>query len=361
MSNPSRIVVKIGSSLVIGEGNRAREAWMASLAEDIAALRKQGTNVVLVSSGAVALGRGVLGLPAKRTLSLEEKQAAAACGQTRLMAAWEAAFATQKLHVAQVLLTADDGKHRRRYLNARATLNTLLAHGVVPIINENDTVATAELRFGDNDRLSALAAMMAEADQLVILSDVAGFYREDPAINPSAELIREVKDITPELEALAGGAGSAAGTGGMRAKLEAAKMALAAGCETIIASGREEHPLKAVQGTRFIAHETPRGARKNWIASLPAMGTLQVDEGAAKALLQGKSLLPAGVKSVSGTFERGDAVAIEYQGKKLGKGLSAYGSTEAAKLCGKQSSEIEAIVGFKGRSELIHRDDYASI
>ncbi|MDE3060242.1 MAG: glutamate 5-kinase [Pseudomonadota bacterium] len=369
LANAKRIVIKIGSSLIINEHNLVRESWLASLAADILALKHQCKQVIIVTSGAVALGREVLGYgygTHKYELELEEKQAAAACGQIRLFSHWKEAlrFGTETLYPAQILLTADDSINRRRYLNARNTLNTLLENEhIVPVINENDTVATEELRFGDNDRLAARVAQMAGADLLILFSDIDGLYAADPRINPQAEFKTEIADITPQIEAMAGGAGSAIGSGGMATKIAAAKIALSAGCHMIIARGTGEHPLRTLQDggrhTRFIAKESPLSARKHWIAgSIHPAGSVTVDDGAAKALKSGKSLLPAGVTAIEGNFDRGDAVLIrDGGGKVLGKGLISYASTDAARIKGRKSQEIEQILGFKRRDVLIHRDD----
>lgn len=366
LNNAKRIVIKIGSSLIADEANLLREEWMYSLAQDIAELKKQGKQVIIVTSGAVALGRHILGY-GRRALELEEKQASAACGQYMVVQAWAEAFqklgdlsVSQTLRVAQILLTADDSIERRRYLNARNTMETLLAAGIVPVINENDTVATAELRFGDNDRLAARVAQMAGADLLIVFSDVDGLYSANPSTNKDAKFIEEVTDITPEIERMAGGAASSVSSGGMITKIAAAKIATAAGCHMMIARGTENHPLKNLKKcTRFIAKESPLSARKHWIAgSLHSAGSITVDEGAAKALKGSKSLLPAGVVAVEGRFDRGDAVLIKDKtGTVLGKGLIAYAHEDASRIVGKQSQEIEAILGFKGRDVLIHRDD----
>ena len=357
-----RIVVKVGSSLIIGEGGHVRKNWLATLAADIAALKKNGSEVIVVTSGAVALGRSAMGY-GLRALELEEKQAAAACGQAPLLAAWSEAFGSS-MSPALVLLTADDSTDRRRYLNARNTLDTLLAQSnVIPLINENDTVATAEIRFGDNDRLSARVAQMAGADLLVLLSDIDGLYSADPRKNAQAEFIAEVASITPEIEAFAGGAGSDVGSGGMITKIAAAKIAVGAGCSMVIARGLDHHPLNRLfeggKHTRFTASLSPLSARKNWIAGdMHPAGAVVVDDGAAKALGQGKSLLPAGVTATRGSFQRGDTVAIiDVQGRVLGKGLIAYDSADANIIIGKHSREFEALLGFKGRDVLIHRDD----
>ena len=362
ISSAKRLVVKVGSSIITGEDATLRRDWLTALVQDIAALRENGTQVIVVSSGAVALGRAALGL---RTgvLRLEEKQAAAACGQILLMQAWRESLSTHKLAVAQLLLTIDDSENRRRYLNARSTLETLLEHGVIPVINENDTVATAELRFGDNDRLAARVAQMASADLLVLLSDIDGLYSANPHTDKNAQFIAEVPGITQDIEAMAGGAASAVGSGGMVTKIEAAKIALAAGCHMIIASGKEASPISAYdktgRGTWFKASSTPMGARKHWIGgAIAPAGLVIVDDGAAEALKSGKSLLPAGVKSLEGHFGRGDAVVIkDLKGRELGRGLIAYSSEDALRILGHKSQDIEKILGFKGRSALIHRDD----
>jgi glutamate 5-kinase len=363
LSNAKRIVIKIGSSLIIDEANTARKEWLASLAADVAALRRTGKEIIVVTSGAVALGRVRLGFEPGAKLLLEERQAAAASGQIELFSAWRDVFNTHGITVAQLLLTAEDSIHRRRYLNARNTIDTLFECGAIPIINENDTVATAELRFGDNDRLAARVAQMAGADVLVLFSDIDGLYTDNPRTNPSAVLVAEVTDINPQIEGYAGGAGSSVGTGGMATKIAAAKIATAAGCHMIIAKGLGQHPLKALQEdgpcTRFIAQVSPLSARKNWIAgSLHPAGTLTVDAGAASALMRGKSLLPAGVTVVDGEFDRGDCVLIQDSNNViLGRGLIAYDSKDARLIRGKQSSEIEAALGFKRRDVLVHRDD----
>lgn len=363
LKNAKRIVIKVGSSLIIGEGDSARKEWLASLAQDIASLTGSGKQVIVVTSGAVALGRPALGY-GKRQLTLEEKQAAAACGQIRLFSLWQETLEAVKLSPAQILLTADDSVQRRRYLNARGTLETLLENGkVIPIVNENDTVATLELRFGDNDRLSARVAQMAGADLLVVLSDIDGLYSADPNQDANAKFIPEVKEVNTEIERMAGGANSAVSSGGMRTKIEAAKIATDAGCHMIIARGTGMHPLQALGAggkcTHFVAKGTPKSARKHWIAgSMHPAGSIIVDDGAAKALAAGKSLLPAGVTSVEGAFDRGDTVLIkDTNGAILGKGLTAYAAEDAVRILGRKSEDIEKILGFKGRSVLIHRDD----
>ncbi len=362
-----RIVIKIGSSLIIGADLQVRENWLKTLAEDIAGLRRQGKRIVIVTSGAVALGRHVLRY-GTRPLELVEKQAAAACGQIKLISHWAEAFRFENkadsFYPAQVLLTIDDSENRRRYLNACNTLSTLLAAPhIISIVNENDTVATSEIRVGDNDRLAARVAQMTSADLLVLFSDIDGLYKENPNINPNAEFVSEINHLTPEIEAMAGGAGSAFGSGGMRTKIEAARIALAAGCSMIIGRGIEPHPVKRlVEGERctiFRASSTPKSARKHWISgSLHAVGGFIADAGAAAALLNGKSLLPAGVCRVEGVFGRGDAVLIKNEdGRVLGKGLTNYSSNDAERIIGRKSGEIERILGYKYRDTLVHRDD----
>jgi glutamate 5-kinase len=358
-----RVVVKVGSALLVeGSTGRPNRAWLESLAEDIAALRARGQEVVLVSSGAIALGRRELGLAAGR-LRLEESQAAAAVGQIRLAHAWKEVLEQRGFTVAQVLLTLGDTEERRRYLNARNTLTTLLRLGAIPVINENDTVATAEIRYGDNDRLGARVAQMVSADCLVLLSDVDGLYTADPTREPAARFIAEVSRITPEIDAMAGGSASDVGSGGMATKVMAAKIAVAAGCSLCIAAGREAHPLRRIESgarcTWFLAEASPVTVRKQWIAGLlrPA-GELVVDEGAAQALRSGKSLLPAGVVEVRGRFDRGDAVVVRgADGIEIARGLVACSSADAERIRGRRSAEIEGLLGYRGRDEMIHRDD----
>ena len=363
LARAKRVVIKIGSALLVEQASgRVNRAWLETLAHDVAALRARGQEVVIVSSGAIALGRRQLGL-APGKLKLEESQAAAAVGQIRLAHAWKEVLEQHGCAVAQVLLTLGDTEERRRYLNARSTLNTLLKLGAVPVINENDTVATAEIRYGDNDRLAARVAQMASADCLVLLSDVDGLYTADPTRDAAARFIPEVSTITPEIEAMAGGSASDVGSGGMATKVLAGKIALAAGCNMCVTIGREPHPLRRIEAggrcTWFVAKASPKTVRKQWIAGLlqPA-GTLHLDDGAAKALRAGKSLLPAGVTRVDGRFERGDAVLVrDAAGVELARGLSAYSSEDARRVCGRRSQELEAILGYRGRDELIHRDD----
>jgi glutamate 5-kinase len=355
--------VKIGSSLLTdGSTGTLNQPWLAGLCADLAALHQQGKDVLIVTSGAVALGRAALGLTERpRTLTL--KQAAAACGQIALTGAYRDALAAHGIATAQVLLTPDDTEQRRRYLNAHATVETLLAHRVIPLFNENDTVATAELRYGDNDRLAARVAQMTSADVLILLSDVDGLYTANPKTDPSARLLPVVERIDPQVEAMAGGSASSVGTGGMTSKLLAAKIATQSGTDMIIASGLHPNPiarlLKGAPHTRFTAQESPANARKRWIvSSLRIKGTLTIDAGAAKALRDGKSLLPAGVTAMDGDFDRGDAVRVQdANGAALAVGLVAYTAAEAAQIISHKSADIEAILGYIRQDELIHRDD----
>lgn len=359
-----RLVVKIGSALLVDrQTGDLRADWLRSLADDVAWLKEQGTDVTLVSSGSIALGRGVLGLPAT-ALPLEQSQAAAAVGQIRLARAYEQALAPHGIKTAQVLVTLEDSENRRRYLNARATLETLLNFGVVPIVNENDTVATDEIRYGDNDRLAAQIAVTAGADQLILLSDVDGFYTGNPNEDPEARRYDVIDRITPEIEAMAGDAGSGLSKGGMKTKLLAAKMATAAGCAMAITEGSPFNPLKTLENgansTWFTATLDPQAARKRWISAMKPRGEIVVDTGAARALENGKSLLPAGIVSVAGRFGRGDPVSIlGPESRKLGQGLTRYTAEEAQAIKGRRSSEIEPTLGYPGRAALIHRDDMA--
>ncbi len=357
-----RLVIKVGSSLLVA-GGALRADWLRALAEDIAALKKGGADVVLVSSGSIALGRGVLGLSGD-VLALEQSQAAAAVGQIRLARAYEEALAPHGLTTAQVLVTLEDSADRRRYLNSRATLEQLLNLGVVPIVNENDTVATDEIRYGDNDRLAAQIAVAIGADTLVLLSDVDGFYSANPAIDADARRFDTIDTITPEIEAMAGDAGSGLSKGGMKTKLWAAKTATGAGCALVIADGRQDHPVQALRNgspaTWFTPQGDPKTARKRWIAAMKPQGEIIVDAGAARALGTGKSLLPAGVRSVAGTFGRGDPVLIRGgDGARLGQGLTRYTSDEARTIAGRRSEEIEPLLGYPARAALIHRNDMA--
>jgi len=367
LTDARRVIVKIGSSLIADPVRGCVKAdWLATLAADIAALRAQGKEVVIVSSGAIALGRQALGLAAGE-LKLEENQAAAASGQIHLAHAYEEALRPYAITIAQILLTLADSEERRRYLNARATLNTLLGLGAVPIINENDTVATSEIRYGDNDRLAARVAQMTSADCLVLLSDVDGLYTADPRRDAQAAHIDSVDEITPEIEAMAGTVSPRdalrLGSGGMTTKLMAARICLQAGCHMVIANGHAPSPLGALEKgapcTWFTPRSTPVTARKQWIAgALDPKGALHVDDGAVEALRQGKSLLPAGVIRVTGTFERGDAVLVrDRAGGEIGRGLSAYSHSAASKIMGHKSREIPALLGYRGRSAMIHADD----
>ena len=365
LSDFRRIVVKVGSSLLVDrERGRLRHAWLAALAEDLADLHQRGADVLVVSSGAIALGRTVLGLPSG-PLRLEESQAAAAVGQIALARNWAEALGAHGLTAGQVLLTLADTEQRRRYLNARATLGRLLDLRAIPVINENDTVATTEIRYGDNDRLAARVATMAGADLLVLFSDIDGLYTAPPAKDPSAQHIPVVERITPEIDAMAGGAASELSRGGMRTKIEAGKIAAAGGTHMLIADGRAKNPLASVANggrcTWFLTASTPATARKTWIAgSLEPRGTLHLDAGAAHALRGGASLLPVGVARIEGEFARGDAVLIrDPEGQLLGRGLVAYDASEAALVLGKASRDIESVLGYPGRAEMIHRDDMA--
>ncbi len=363
LAKARRVVVKIGSALVVDPTRAApRMAWLEGMAEDIAALRARGIDVIVVSSGAIALARRSLKLTARK-LRLEEKQAAAAVGQIRLAQAWAEVLSRHGLTAAQLLLTLDDTEDRRRYLNARATLETLAGLGCIPVINENDSVATAEIRYGDNDRLAARVAEMVQADQLLLLSDIDGLYTGDPKRDATARHIPVVAQMTPEIEAMGGEPPPGYSSGGMRTKLVAARIATSAGCAMAIALGHVEHPLRALERgapcTWFLPSPEGRSARKRWIGgALQPAGVLVVDPGAARALTKGKSLLPAGVREVNGRFERGDPVEVRSEaGEMLARGLSAYSSQDASRIIGHQSAEIEALLGWRGRDELIHRDD----
>ncbi len=358
-----RIVVKIGSTLLTDQENGAvHRDWLKALAQDVSACRKRGQDVLLVSSGAIAIGRRHLGLPSG-PLKLDENQAAAATGMVRLAHAYEEVLGGFDLTVAQVLLTLDDTENRRRYINARNTLDALLRLGAVPLINENDTVATDEIRFGDNDRLAARVAAMVSADILVLLSDIDGLYTADPRGDPNASIIPEVTEITPEIEAMAGHAPAGDSKGGMVTKLAAAKVCLANGCRMVIMDGNDPHPLKRLeegaQATWFLPSATPKTARKRWIAgALSPAGAVVLDEGAVRALGDGKSLLPAGIVSIEGDFQRGDAVIVKTaDGRELGRGLVAYSAADAKRIIGYKTSEIESLLGYRGRDEMIHRDD----
>ena len=363
LAGARRLIVKIGSALLVAESGEIRRPWLAALAADVARCRAGGQEVILVSSGAIAVGRRHLGLAGRR-LRLEEKQAAAATGQIRLAHAYQEALADHGITVAQILLTLDDTEERRRHLNARATFAQLMALGAVPVVNENDTIATAEIRFGDNDRLAARVAQMTSADMLVLLSDIDGLYTADPRQDPGARHVPILREIGPEIEAMAGEAAPGYSSGGMVTKLAAARIAMHAGCHMLIAQGKgASTPLAAIEAggraTLFLPCGEPRSARKAWIAgSVNPSGTLTVDDGAAGALRHGKSLLPAGVVAVEGVFERGDAVIIRTRtGNEAGRGLSGYSSADIRRIAGYKSGEIAGILGYRGRDEIIHRDD----
>jgi len=364
VKDAKRLVIKIGSALLVDRDSGALRAdWLASLAWDVARLRTRGTDVILVSSGSIALGRGVLGLPAT-DLTLEQSQAAAAVGQIRLARAYDSALAGHGLISAQVLVTLEDSANRRRYLNSRATLEQLLRLGAVPIVNENDTVATDEIRYGDNDRMAAQVAVTAGADQLILLSDVDGFYSANPAEDAGAQRFDVIETITPEIEAMAGDAGSGLSKGGMKTKLMAARTATASGCAMAITEGSRLNPLKALEAgaraTWFTPQLDPHAARKRWILAMKPRGALTIDAGAARALERGTSLLPPGIVAVSGRFDRGDPVTIkDATGRELGMGLTRYTATEAQAIKGHNSAEIEEILGYPGRAVVIHRDDMA--
>jgi glutamate 5-kinase len=366
LARAHRLVVKIGSALLAADSGEVRHSWLDGLADDVARCRSRGQEVILVSSGAIAVGRRQLGLAGQR-LKLEEKQAAAATGQIRLAHAYQEALARHGITVAQILLTPDDTEERRRHLNARATFGQLLALGAVPVVNENDTIATAEIRFGDNDRLAARVAQMTSADMLVLLSDIDGLYSADPRKDANARHITVVRDIGPEIDAMGGEAAPGYSSGGMVTKLAAARIAMSAGCHMLITKGREpgsaSGPLAAIEAggkaTLFLARSEPRSARKAWIAAaVNPSGTVVIDDGAAGALLRGTSLLPAGVVGAEGIFERGDAVIIRTRsGAEAGRGLSAYSSADISRIAGHKSGEIADILGYRGRDEIIHRDD----
>jgi glutamate 5-kinase len=363
LATAKRLIVKIGSALLIEDDTgRLRRRWLEALAEDLAALQANGIQIAVVSSGAVAIGRRRLGLKGK-TAKLEEKQAAAAAGQIELAQAYQDVFGRHGMTVAQILLTPSDTEERRRHLNARSTMETLLKLGAVPLINENDTIATEEIRFGDNDRLAARVAQMISADTLVLLSDIDGLYTGDPRIDKTAAPVPEVKAITAEIERMAGPPVTGYASGGMVTKIVAAKIAIAAGCRMVIADGKGDHPLARIDDgarcTWFLAVANPRTARKRWIAAhVTPAGAIRVDAGAEKALTAGKSLLPAGVTGVDGEFERGDAILIRApDGRRLGCGLAAYSAADARLIIGHKSAEIAALLGYRGRDEMIHRDD----
>jgi glutamate 5-kinase len=356
-----RVVVKIGSALLVdGKSGRLKRDWLAGLASDVAQLRAQNTEVILVSSGSIALGRRVLALP-DGELPLEQSQAAAAVGQIQLARAYQEVLEPLGITTAQILMTLEDSENRRRYLNSRTTLATLLQMGIVAIVNENDTVATDEIRFGDNDRLAAQVAVMSGADLLILLSDVDGLYTGDPRTDNTATLIPTVDEITPQIEAVAGDAGTGLSKGGMKTKVMAAKTVTKAGCGMIITKGNEIRPLFALTSgatsTYFAPVADPKTARKQWIAGMKMRGSVVIDAGAARALAAGKSLLPAGVTDAIGEFSRGDPVEIKTTDSTIGSGLISYDSAEVLAIRGRQSKEISEILGYPGRVALIHRDD----
>jgi glutamate 5-kinase len=363
LTNARRVVVKVGSALLVDAATgRLNRNWLVTLVEDLVRLRKRGQEVLLVSSGAIALGRRHLALPGGN-LRLEESQAAAAVGQIRLAHAYKELLEAHDVTVAQVLLTLEDSERRRRYLNARATLSELLRLGALPVINENDTVATTEIRYGDNDRLAARVAQMVSSDCVVLLSDIDGLYTADPNRNPDAEFIPTVREITAEIDAMGGGSHSAVGRGGMATKIAAARIATTAGAHLCIASGHHRHPVRRIESgarcTWFLRSATPVAARKQWIAgTIDPPGQLIIDSGAVRALRTGKSLLPAGILRLGGQFERGDTVRVlTAEGVEVARGLVAYADADAARILGRKSTEIEGILGFRGRDEMIHRDD----
>lgn len=363
LTQSRRIVVKVGSALLVDDATgRLNRAWLETLTEDLVRLRKRGQEIILVSSGAIALGRRHLGL-APGALRLEESQAAAAVGQIRLAHAYKELFEAHGVTVAQVLLTLEDSERRRRYLNARATLRGLLALGALPVINENDTVATAEIRYGDNDRLAARVAQMASADCVLLLSDVDGLYTADPRKNAGATFIDRVPRVTAAIEAMAGAAVSDVGSGGMATKIAAARIALSAGAHLCIAAGAHKNPVRRIEDgarcTWFVPQGNPVTARKQWIAgTLKPSGALVVDEGARRALRTGKSLLPAGVVRAQGRFDRGDTVSVlAPDGREFARGIAAYSDSDVVRIMGRKTREIAELLGFRGRDEMIHRDD----
>ena len=364
LTTARRVIIKIGSALLVDQETGAvNRRWLAALADDVAQFRARGQEVVIVSSGAIAVGRRHLSLGTEQ-LRLEESQAAAATGMVRLAHAYQEVLAEYDLTVAQVLVTLDDSENRRRYINARNTLETLLKLGAVPLINENDTVATDEIRFGDNDRLASRVAVMVSADALVLLSHVDGLYDKDPTENDDANHIAEVQgEISAAVQGMAGTSMSYDGSGGMLTKLEAARIAMAAGTRMAIADGTELNPLKRIEEgalcTWFIPDANPKTARKRWIASaLKPAGTIVIDDGALGALNDGKSLLPAGITDIQGRFERGDAVVVTaHDGREIARGITAYSANDARRIMGNKTSEIEGILGYRGRDEMVHRDD----
>ena len=364
LTNAKRVVIKVGSTLLVDKNSGDLNlTWLESLASDVSLLKSRGIDVVLVSSGSIALGRGSLGLQ-DAELSLENSQASAAVGQIRLARAYEEVLAPFSVKTAQILVTLEDSANRRRYLNTRATMERLLTFGVVPIVNENDTVATDEIRFGDNDRLAAQIAATVSADNLILLSDVDGLYSSNPSTNPDAKRLDVIKEITPEIEEMAGEGVSGISKGGMITKLMAARTATQAGCAMVITKGDVPNPITELENgancTWFKPNVDPQTARKRWISSQKSVGKLIIDQGAVTALIDGKSLLPIGVTSIEGNFSRGDIVSIySVNGRELAKGICAYPAVEAKLIIGQNSNEIETILGYAGRAAVIHRDDLA--
>jgi len=362
LSDHRRLVIKVGSTLLIDDNGQLNRAWLEKLADDVASLAGDGHEILIVSSGAIAIGSSVLGINKKRA-RLEDLQAAAAAGQVQLVHAYQDALRRHEIAVAQVLLTPDDTEDRRRFLNARRTLGKLLERSVIPVINENDTVATEEIRYGDNDRLAARIAQLVMADALILLSDVDGFYTADPGIDENAEHIPEVAIIGSDTLAMAGETRSDVGTGGMATKVQAASIATHAGCSTVVASGVIPHPLKAlIDGARctvFRARATPAAARKQWLAGvIDVRGELQLDDGAVRALRDGNSLLPVGVVTVEGNFRRGDVVTLkDAAGGDIGRGLAEYSANDAVRLVGIRSDQIEKVLGYRERATMVHRDE----
>ena len=364
LTKAKRVVIKVGSTLLVDKNSGDLNlTWLESLASDVSSLKSRGIDVVLVSSGSIALGRGSLGLQ-DAELSLENSQASAAVGQIRLARAYEEVLAPFSVKTAQILVTLEDSANRRRYLNTRATMERLLTFGVVPIVNENDTVATDEIRFGDNDRLAAQIAATVSADNLILLSDVDGLYSSNPSTNPDAKRLDVIKEITPEIEEMAGEGVSGISKGGMITKLMAARTATQAGCAMVITKGDVPNPITELENgancTWFKPNVDPQTARKRWISSQKSVGKLIIDQGAVTALIDGKSLLPIGVTSIEGNFSRGDVVSIySINGRELAKGICAYPAVEAKLIIGQNSNEIETILGYAGRAAVVHRDDLA--
>ena len=362
LSDYRRLIIKVGSSLLVDKAGHLNRDWLDTLAQDIAVLQRDGHQILVVSSGAIAIGSNVLGINKARA-RLEDLQAAAAAGQVQLVHAYQEVLGQRAITAAQVLLTPEDTENRRRFLNARGTLQRLVDRSVIPIINENDTGATEEIRYGDNDRLAARVAQLVMADALILLSDVDGFYTADPGKDPDARHIAEVTHISSEMQAMAGETRSDVGSGGMATKVQAARIATHAGCSTIIASGKVSRPLRALSTggrcTVFRAEGTPAAARKQWLAGvLEVGGEMRVDDGAVRALRTGNSLLPVGVVSIAGNFNRGDVVRITApDGAELGRGLAEYSATEAGLIAGCQSEQIEDKLGYRGRSVMVHRDE----